>query len=163
MTGDGEEGMEDIETSGPGVSELESKPDDGNVTNITKIPCICCGTDNSKYKCPKCFLKYCSVNCCQLHKTNGTCPGKPSKTITAKLSNLKLTTSLQDTDDPLEKLKYIVKSPSLQEWIKKLDSCSIKEAPILYDAAMENPEFLEYAQLIAKIRSNDSEESECEL
>eukprot|EP00555_Chaetoceros_dichaeta_P003230 CAMPEP_0198250540 /NCGR_PEP_ID=MMETSP1447-20131203/1690_1 /TAXON_ID=420782 /ORGANISM="Chaetoceros dichaeta, Strain CCMP1751" /LENGTH=245 /DNA_ID=CAMNT_0043935387 /DNA_START=24 /DNA_END=761 /DNA_ORIENTATION=+ len=33
-----------------------------------KLGCGVCGNDDGKYKCPKCRVPYCSVNCCKEHK-----------------------------------------------------------------------------------------------
>jgi len=108
----------------------------------------------------------CSVGCYQSHKTNGTCLENPAQAINSKLSTIRLSTvggGAPNPDDPYEKLKQLIKSPNLREWIKKLDDCSMKEVPHLYETAMEYPEFVEYAQLIGKIRSIDSDSSESEF
>ncbi|GFO01008.1 Zinc finger hit domain-containing protein 3 [Plakobranchus ocellatus] len=31
-------------------------------------PCIVCKTETTKYRCPKCMERYCSVTCCRAHK-----------------------------------------------------------------------------------------------
>jgi len=36
---------------------------------IRKVECFICGKEESgKYKCPTCFIKYCSVNCFKVHQ-----------------------------------------------------------------------------------------------
>jgi hypothetical protein len=40
--------------------------------------CVVCGSQDlsKKYRCPKCRCRYCSLDCCRVHKP--VCPGKPA-------------------------------------------------------------------------------------
>ncbi|GFN74259.1 Zinc finger hit domain-containing protein 3 [Plakobranchus ocellatus] len=37
-------------------------------------PCIVCKTETTKYRCPKCMERYCSVTCCRAHKEGNIHP-----------------------------------------------------------------------------------------
>ena len=41
--------------------------------------CLICKANISKYTCPKCYTKTCSLNCCILHKKNFNCSGVRDK------------------------------------------------------------------------------------
>ena len=66
---------------------------------------VCRSTDLSKkYKCPKCFAKYCSMPCCRVHKTQ--CLGAKSFSSTAPLSSSSpLSASTHSTDGAKKSLK----------------------------------------------------------
>ena len=34
----------------------------------SKKSCAVCSRDNCAYKCPRCFSRYCSANCCKVHR-----------------------------------------------------------------------------------------------
>ena len=42
--------------------------------------CCICNTDMSSYRCPKCSLNYCSIDCCKSHKTTCSRPTSGPKT-----------------------------------------------------------------------------------
>ncbi|KAG2375114.1 hypothetical protein C9374_010118 [Naegleria lovaniensis] len=56
--------------------------DDESSTNTRKIlpPCQICSTLESKYTCPGCSIKYCSMECFKNHKTTSKCTGKRDTT-----------------------------------------------------------------------------------
>lgn len=45
-----------------------NKQRNNNNQKETAVSCCVCQSKEPKYKCPKCLLPYCSVNCCKEHK-----------------------------------------------------------------------------------------------
>lgn len=56
--------------------------------------CGVCGGDESKYKCPKCRLPYCSVKCCKEHKEK--CPALIQDETKKTIENNDSNSSVQD-------------------------------------------------------------------
>lgn len=51
--------------------------------------CSVCLLNLSKYQCPGCNIKFCSVPCCKKHKEETKCTGERSKTVYIDLQNFK--------------------------------------------------------------------------
>lgn len=51
----------------------------GHIAPETTPLCQICNTHESKYKCPKCGMKTCSLACCKQHKADNCCDGKRDK------------------------------------------------------------------------------------
>ena len=58
--------------------EKQEQAQNGNVT--TKPKCEVCLEAESKYKCPRCLVKTCSLACCNKHKADTGCNGKEDRT-----------------------------------------------------------------------------------
>jgi hypothetical protein len=43
---------------------------------MSSIKCEICNENKSKYKCPRCSIQTCSLDCCKKHKTVNDCSGK---------------------------------------------------------------------------------------
>lgn len=54
--------------------------DDEEVAEKKANMCEICLKNESKYKCPRCLMKTCSLNCCRQHKVNTGCSGEREKT-----------------------------------------------------------------------------------
>lgn len=52
----------------------------------TEKLCQVCQKNSSKYTCPGCEIKFCSVNCCKQHKIQTKCTGERDKTKFIELS-----------------------------------------------------------------------------
>ena len=55
--------------------------------------CIVCAAEKPNYKCPKCLQRYCSLECCKIHKEECT----PSSTITSPSSSTAFSTTAAPT------------------------------------------------------------------
>ncbi|XP_071945248.1 zinc finger HIT domain-containing protein 3-like [Antedon mediterranea] len=134
--------------------------------------CIQCGVPKSKYKCPKCYSKYCSVTCCKKHKefcsSHVSIVGSKSTLITAPIEahadNKEKRIAENKTEDdiedkvPAEKLALLEQSdllrkhlenPHLRQMLQKLDSTNDKTAGI--SQAMQEPIFTEFADTCLQI------------
>ncbi|XP_020241822.1 zinc finger HIT domain-containing protein 3-like isoform X3 [Asparagus officinalis] len=127
--------------------------------------CEVCKGAQSKYKCPTCFIPYCSMVCFKKHK-DIPCekPVPPSEEPPKHSDTLKDITDerLQEIDDPScvlskEQLESIVKSSeirsfladvNLQEMIQKVDSSQDPENEL--DKAMGDQTILQFTD---KVRS----------
>ncbi len=81
----------------------------------TKKDCIVCGKSSSAYKCPRCFMFYCSKDCCSTHKSTcsndhseETCRA-PSVTNTAMTEHINSALELTDDTIPSVDLKEHVR------------------------------------------------------
>lgn len=120
--------------------------------------CMVCRQSASKYKCPVCLVKYCSVACYKGHKEQGNCLKKvPEEKITppsAKEESKDELTYQYETEDtvPPEKLALLgcdpfilncLRNPHLRDMLIHLNS-----TPDPYNAladAMREPIFEEFA------------------
>lgn len=76
---------------------LETKPQEEEAIIKTEDKnCQICTTNISKYQCPGCNIKFCSVNCCKKHKEDTKCTGERSKTVYIDLQNFKDSHLLSD-------------------------------------------------------------------
>ncbi|RWS29428.1 box C/D snoRNA protein 1-like protein [Leptotrombidium deliense] len=93
--------------------------------------CIICGNRVSKYKCPACEAKTCSLNCCKDHKIEFSCDGVRNRISFKRMVDYDQSQFLDDyffledaerTIDSLRRDKrQIVKSlDTLPPWLKKL-------------------------------------------
>lgn len=64
------------------MSLLVEELNDSDPDKTLKIDSLCqiCIKNKFKYKCPRCSLKTCSLECCRTHKTNTGCTGQRDKT-----------------------------------------------------------------------------------
>uniref|UniRef100_A0AC34Q516 HIT-type domain-containing protein n=1 Tax=Panagrolaimus sp. JU765 TaxID=591449 RepID=A0AC34Q516_9BILA len=63
----------------------------------TEINCEQCGTNKSKYTCPKCGFRTCSLPCVKLHKDSSKCDGQREKfDVVKKESQFNDETSIKD-------------------------------------------------------------------
>nr|SVE85895.1 EOG090X0JQ4 [Daphnia pulicaria] len=121
--------------------------------------CQICNLQLFKYKCPTCYIKYCSLLCFKAHKES-PCE-KPSSTPSETLAGecLPLTYKFPTTDTvPIGKLQALVQSDELKECLsnphvrdilKSLVQSQTPEASIT--EAMKEPIFLELAHACLKI------------
>ncbi|XP_033099532.1 zinc finger HIT domain-containing protein 3-like [Anneissia japonica] len=121
--------------------------------------CIECGASDSKYKCPKCYHKYCSVTCCKKHKESCTQVSIKDKPPAISTTNLVVEKQEKEENDieiedkvPDEKLTLLEKSstiikqlenPHLRNMLLNLDSTNDKITGI--SQAMQEPIFTEFA------------------
>lgn len=74
-----------------------------NSTQQPKLPepvdpkCQVCQQNNWKYKCPRCSIRTCSVDCVKKHKKEQSCSGERSKTHFVKRSEYNYDTMMSGT------------------------------------------------------------------
>ncbi|KAG7158503.1 zinc finger HIT domain-containing protein 3-like [Homarus americanus] len=143
------------------------------VANSVNI-CQVCTEATSKYKCPKCRLKYCSVACYKVHSQDEcrVSPPEPSVVIEfdtkGNISSQRVLFPTDDTVMPqtLEKLrdsrilKTLLKNPHLRDVIKEVDSARNTDAVI--QRAMMEPIFTEFADVCLSLTEPAEEDVDLE-
>lgn len=138
-----------------------------------KQVCEICKNQISKYKCPKCVIKYCSVSCFKSHKEND-CHQKLSKTdntiINATESQELLTNipdlGIEETEDRVlpetfqclrenPDLLVTLENPHLRSLMTNLVSSPSPAEDM--ERAMKEPIFLEFADQCLKVVDNNSQ------
>ncbi|XP_061189879.1 zinc finger HIT domain-containing protein 3-like [Saccostrea echinata] len=137
-----------------------------------KHQCEVCQTNVSKYKCPKCIIKYCSVSCFKLHKESVCKPmltqsqnkeprvTAESKTVPKKIPDL----DLEETDDRVspETLQCLRENPdlllSLENPHLRTLMTDLVTSPLPsqdMEKVMKEPIFLEFADQCLKVVDNN--------
>ncbi|KAK4311037.1 hypothetical protein Pmani_017437 [Petrolisthes manimaculis] len=130
---------------------------------MSDVQCEVCQDVVSKYKCPKCRLKYCSVGCYKDHQDKG-CSNLPQET-TVEMEvdvhgNIMSRSVLFPTDDTvmpsvLEKLRdsehlcCLLKNRHLRELLLEVDKSQNTE--LIMQRVMKEPIFTEFADEILQI------------
>ncbi|GFH44138.1 hypothetical protein CTEN210_00612 [Chaetoceros tenuissimus] len=63
---------------------------------IEEIPCQICKEQMSIYRCPACFTRTCSLNCCLKHKEDANCSGKRDRTAFVPMNKFSDSTLASD-------------------------------------------------------------------
>eukprot|EP00250_Pteridium_aquilinum_P008490 c17990_g1_i1 orf=278-694(-) len=127
--------------------------------------CKVCEDANSKYKCPTCFLPYCSLPCYKRHKevpcvrsdplveSNGSAlthheqPSRPFEADNEK--GWRLERSQFECLAASDELRDMLKNPELQQLIRKIDSSSDVQKDL--NTAMEGELFRDFRDKILAI------------
>ncbi|XP_068950678.1 box C/D snoRNA protein 1 isoform X2 [Petaurus breviceps papuanus] len=83
VEGEKEEAMDGAELLEDG--ELPREPRVGSKRKLAMSSCETCGTEEAKYRCPRCMKCSCSLACVKKHKTELTCNGIREKTAFVSL------------------------------------------------------------------------------
>lgn len=59
--------------------EPDERKDSSKRQKVEKM-CEICATNEFKYKCPRCLMKTCSLDCCRKHKIERDCNGQQDRT-----------------------------------------------------------------------------------
>ncbi|PVD32953.1 hypothetical protein C0Q70_08400 [Pomacea canaliculata] len=136
--------------------------------------CMICHAASAKYKCPRCFERYCSVACCKSHKEKECIPQvhteniddkKPLKTCTGGETNLSWS-FMEETEDrvPQEKLQNLCKSENLKGMLHNQHLRAMMENLVNsidpmadMEDAMQEPIFVELADECLRIVEGDKE------
>ncbi|XP_078480787.1 LOW QUALITY PROTEIN: zinc finger HIT domain-containing protein 3-like [Lampetra planeri] len=132
--------------------------------------CNVCSESTSKYKCPACRVRYCSLQCYKTHKE--TClPVKPAPTVPeARDASLTEPWGVEDLlheEDIIDKvalhrlqmlghskeLRDLLRNPHLRQLLKSVDSSVDKQQAM--KAAMQEPLFAEFSDQCLKIVENE--------
>jgi len=117
--------------------------------------CQVCNEANRKYKCPKCFCLYCSVDCFKIHKpdckplllkSQGQ-PVQPSAEVLEDEDVLSehILSCLEDNN----KLKAMLHNPHLRKILMNLDN-SVNKTELM-EKLMHEPLFVEFADICLAI------------
>ncbi|CAF0728025.1 unnamed protein product [Adineta ricciae] len=142
----------------------------GEIVPITRdnktMQCqVCDENKNTPYKCPTCRIRYCSLSCCQTHKSSDTCTAintQSKSTEEIPMTQIQLPIELGDDEEsdrlPSHMLERIgqsvqildlLKNRHLRAMIKSLDS-SISPADDMQKAMME-PIFVQFVDELLKV------------
>nr|CAG4651498.1 EOG090X0JQ4 [Simocephalus serrulatus]SVE94635.1 EOG090X0JQ4 [Simocephalus serrulatus] len=124
------------------------------------VSCQICQTTSFKYKCPTCYIKYCSLQCFKVHKESPcekptTPPLQENLPVEAVPLSYKFPTSDTVPIDKLqelansEELKECLSNPHVREILKSLVQSQTPETAI--QDAMKEPIFLETAHACLKV------------
>lgn len=95
----------------------------------TTSPCAVCGTSETKYTCPGCGRRTCSLPCVQDHKSTFSCNGKRDRTEYVKrddlsyktlVSDYKLLEEIERVDDVAKRLQPPAPRRQLPGYLKSL-------------------------------------------
>lgn len=114
--------------------------------------CLVCEKLESKYKCPKCKVPYCSIACFKAHKEAEHClPAKPSSSPVASATNHDGGMFQNLMNDA--KLSQLIKnSPDLQKWLKEISKSSNPKGLFLHLA--NNEEFINFRERLLELLSH---------
>jgi len=131
--------------------------------------CEVCHEETSKYKCPQCLVKYCSLPCFRQHK--GVCEDKQTASQTSQLDSVpqpkgssRTSTECTDSEDfvPIDRLTKLegnvhlasmLSNPHLQDVIREVNSA--RNTELCLNNAMKEPLFLEFAEECLRVVEND--------
>ena len=112
-----------------------------------------CEKINSKYKCPKCKVPYCSIACFKSHKEGEAehcLPAKPSSSPVASAANHDGEMFQNLMNDA--KLSQLIKSsPDLQKWLKEITKSENPKGLFLHLA--NNEEFIDFRERVLELLS----------
>ncbi|XP_061389536.1 zinc finger HIT domain-containing protein 3 [Musca vetustissima] len=136
------------------------------------MECIVCHEVTNKYKCPKCFGQYCSLQCYKVHKDSPECVLKVNETESTKAD------APDDEEEPTvhepfktedtvpkdklqmlgnsESLKNLLYNPHLRNLLTEIDTAPNAWKAIR--AAMQEPLFLEFADECLQIVEPQNQE-----
>ncbi|XP_017839848.1 zinc finger HIT domain-containing protein 3 [Drosophila busckii] len=142
------------------------------------MECVNCAVKTNKYKCSKCLLPYCSVNCYKTHKESPECartlakeqPGQLDKAV-AEEPTIYPPFSTEDTLTPAQleqlgnngTLRDLLCNPHLRSLLQQIDVSH--NAQLAMTAAMQEPLFIEFANAcLQEVEPmSDQERAELEL
>ncbi|ELU04420.1 hypothetical protein CAPTEDRAFT_197103 [Capitella teleta] len=128
--------------------------------------CRVCSIEPHKYKCPKCFLRYCSLACYKQHKENdcavqddipsGNTQPKPEAAVAANddLSEDCVKPELLERLGSSADLKALLTNPHLRNVLQEVDEA--KDPWSAMKLAMQEPLFTEFADECLSIIDKES-------
>ncbi len=76
--------------------EVDANEEPSQTLTCTNIPCQICKVEKSVYRCPACFIRTCSLVCCNAHKEEHKCNGKRDRTAFVPLGKFTDSTVASD-------------------------------------------------------------------
>lgn len=108
--------------------------------------CEVCSIIESKYKCPKCSIRYCSLECFKAHKNDsGDCSRVPKTEQPSKFELLK--------SDP-DLLTMLQKDTFLQSYLKAIESSNNPKE--LFQQLESNERFIMFKEKVLSIIGTDA-------
>lgn len=101
--------------------------------------CCVCGSNEGKYKCPKCRAPYCSVNCSKIHRRQ--CSGE----VVEEQTEMVLPISPFETFRQHPKIVAALGDERLQKIIKRIDSAEDRESELIREMRV-NMYFREFVE-----------------
>jgi hypothetical protein len=130
-----------------------------------KIFCEMCKSNEFKYKCPRCFIKTCSLNCVKQHKKEKNCSGQKDKfTLEKNVNNFTekelvrdikfLNEAIRETNcaskkvfnmtDDEEKREKEKKNKYNRKCAKKFRNVTLHCSPMIMKRFSENKSYIDY-------------------
>lgn len=146
-------------------NDLYSDEEGYTKNNKIKILCEMCKSNEFKYKCPRCFIKTCSLNCVKQHKKDKNCSGQKDKfTYETNINNFtekelvrdikfineairetncasKKVFNMTDNEEKREKEK---KNKYNRKCAKKFRNISLHCSPMIMKRFSENKSYIDY-------------------
>uniref|UniRef100_A0A8C4ZJ86 Zinc finger HIT domain-containing protein 3 n=1 Tax=Gadus morhua TaxID=8049 RepID=A0A8C4ZJ86_GADMO len=113
--------------------------------------CNVCRDEPSKYRCPTCQIRYCSLGCYKTHKVepwNVDDILQKEEDYIDKVPLQKLQLLSQS-----EELRGLLRNPHLRQLLRSIDSAANKDE--MMKAAMQEPLFVEFSDECLKVVEND--------
>lgn len=138
------------------------------------MKCEICSEEISKYKCPKCLIKYCSVACykthssdpetCKLHRKRNVPEIEPTKSAENRTGNENAFEEIEMTEDQIlpaqlqnlessSEMKNILANRHLREMLVQVNNSTQIGQDI--EKAMQEPIFCEFASKCLEIVKKD--------
>ncbi|XP_030217351.1 zinc finger HIT domain-containing protein 3 isoform X1 [Gadus morhua] len=132
--------------------------------------CNVCRDEPSKYRCPTCQIRYCSLGCYKTHKDSCIRVERPAPVTPETNTDVEpwnVDDILQKEEDyidkvPLQKLQLLsqseelrglLRNPHLRQLLRSIDSAANKDE--MMKAAMQEPLFVEFSDECLKVVEND--------
>ncbi|XP_075707009.1 zinc finger HIT domain-containing protein 3 isoform X2 [Rhinoderma darwinii] len=112
--------------------------------------CCVCSVETAKYRCPRCRLRYCSLECCTRHK-EGCVPKEALRS-----SSMTGLSDVLPARGKSEELKEVLLNTHLQQLLVALDQAENKDQAL--KKYMQEPLFVEFADKCLSLV--DAEEKE---
>lgn len=122
--------------------------------------CNVCNINDSRYKCPKCTVNYCSLSCFKLHKQEN-CQSKTKPALhETNVSKASINNTSDHNKEELVKysalkvlreskeMRNMLKNPYLRDLLVNLDK---DPDHLLFENCMVEPEFLKFADVCLSI------------
>jgi len=152
---------------GKGEGECESPKQQERKNLMGARQCQVCDNAPSKYKCPTCFIPYCSLMCFKKHKEVPCSREEPA--VSTDSQPMQPPRAFEEEDEQgwrlhqtqLEavvasnEIRSILKDQELQKIILRIDSSENAEEEL--DTAMEGPHFREFTEKILSIISPEEQ------
>lgn len=143
------------------LSTNENEEEENSKTQKIIIVCEMCKLNEFKYKCPRCLLKTCCLNCVKQHKKKYSCSGqkdKFNKTVTCEKDLLKdmrfLNEALRDSNNSSKKVFHMTdneekkdrekKNKYNKKCAKKFRNINLMCSPMIMQRFSENHSYVDH-------------------
>ncbi|CAN7939737.1 unnamed protein product [Ixodes hexagonus] len=120
--------------------------------------CDVCKASVSKYRCPTCLWRYCTLQCYSAHKANCKKPENPAPRVELSPPDRNCYQFVTDDTVPAERLELLGQSQSLKDLLRNPHlrhiMSALDAAPDprgLLDEAMREPIFVEFVNVCLQV------------